>query len=152
MRSRPLMGLLVVLMVGYLVVMGYQGVRFVRSGDAVSVVVGAVVLGLVAVGAYLVWREVAFSRTVATLGRELRAAGRWPTDGLSPLTTGQQRRDAAAALHKKRHREVEANPTDWGAWYRLGLAFDDAGDRKRARRATRHAITVYRGEVRQPAE
>jgi len=43
---------------------------------------------------------------------------------------------------------VEAHPDDWRAWYRLGLAYDASGDRRRARGAVRQAIqleTVERG-------
>ena len=35
-----------------------------------------------------------------------------------------------------------ASPDDWRAWYRLGLAYDASGDRRRAREAVRRAITL----------
>jgi Flp pilus assembly protein TadD len=37
---------------------------------------------------------------------------------------------------------VEESPGDWKAWYRLGLAYDGAGDRRRAREAIREAIRL----------
>ena len=39
---------------------------------------------------------------------------------------------------------AEASPDDWRAWLRLGLAYDMAGDRRRARAAVRRAITLSR--------
>jgi len=40
--------------------------------------------------------------------------------------------------------QVEAAPEDWRGWYRLGHAYDLAGDRKRARSAMRQAIELAR--------
>ena len=42
-------------------------------------------------------------------------------------------------------REVEADPADWGGWYRLSLAYSASGDGRRARRAMRTAIALHRG-------
>ena len=39
---------------------------------------------------------------------------------------------------------VEQTPDDWSAWFRLALAYDAAGDRRRARWATREAIRLER--------
>jgi predicted alpha/beta hydrolase len=47
---------------------------------------------------------------------------------------------AADARFGRRRGEVEAQPDDWRRWYRLALANDDAGDRRRARTAMRTAI------------
>jgi len=35
---------------------------------------------------------------------------------------------------------VEDAPADWSRWYRLAVAYDVAGDRRRARAAMRTAI------------
>ena len=39
--------------------------------------------------------------------------------------------------------EVQADPDSWQAWYRLGIGYDDARDRKRARSAMRTAIRLH---------
>jgi Flp pilus assembly protein TadD len=38
---------------------------------------------------------------------------------------------------------VATAPDDWAAWFRLGLAYDDAGDRRRAREALQRAIALH---------
>ncbi len=53
------------------------------------------------------------------------------------------RAEADAAFPRYRE-EVEAAPEDWRAWYRLGLAYDGSGDRRRARAAIRRAIALER--------
>ncbi len=40
--------------------------------------------------------------------------------------------------------EVGAQPRSWRAWFRLGLAYDASGDRRRARWALREAIRLSR--------
>ena len=40
--------------------------------------------------------------------------------------------------------EAEAAPRDWRARYRLALAYDASGDRRRAREAAREAVRLHR--------
>ena len=42
--------------------------------------------------------------------------------------------------------DAEAHPDDWRVWFRLGLAYDAAGDRRRAREAVRTAIRLESAE------
>ena len=44
--------------------------------------------------------------------------------------------------------EVEAQPENWRAWFRLGLAYDASGDRRRARAALRESIRLQRAEAK----
>jgi Flp pilus assembly protein TadD len=41
---------------------------------------------------------------------------------------------------------VEQDPASWRAWFRLGLAYDASGDRRRARGAIRRAIALQGAE------
>ena len=65
------------------------------------------------------------------------AARRAPT--LGPVAAADP--DAAFELRKA---EVEAAPDDWRAWYRLAVAYGDARDTARGRRAMRKAIALQR--------
>jgi cytochrome c-type biogenesis protein CcmH/NrfG len=56
---------------------------------------------------------------------------------------GRVERKAADAAFARRRAEVEQAPEDWRAWYRLAVAYGDAGDVRRGRRAMRHAIRLY---------
>jgi Flp pilus assembly protein TadD len=38
---------------------------------------------------------------------------------------------------------VEADPDSWARWFELAVAYDNAGDRKRARSAMRRAIALH---------
>jgi Flp pilus assembly protein TadD len=60
-------------------------------------------------------------------------------------------RDAADEEFPRYKAEVEAAPDSWRAWFRLGLAYDASGDRRRARSALRESIRRYRTEERAKA-
>ncbi len=70
-----------------------------------------------------------------------RAACRRRCRGCRP---GRPDRDAADREYELRKGEVEEAPDDWRCWYRLALAYGDAGDSKRGRAAMRHAIALRR--------
>ncbi|HET7327684.1 MAG TPA: hypothetical protein VFJ14_10430 [Nocardioidaceae bacterium] len=142
MRVRLTAAVLVAVLVVYLVLVGWRGVLLMADGGAVAVVLGFGVVLLPVVGGYLVWREIRFGLATQRLAGELDAAGRWPTEELPLAPSGRPRRDAADALFERRRVEVEQHPDDWAAWFRLGLAYEDARDRRRARESMRRAIEL----------
>jgi Flp pilus assembly protein TadD len=135
--------LLVGVLVVYLVLVGWRGVLLVRTGDPVAVTLGLAVLVLPAVAAVVVAREVRFGVATQRMARELDAAGGLPVDDLPRRPSGRVVREAADASFAGRRAEVEAAPEDWRAWYRLAVAYDDAGDRRRARDAMRYAARLH---------
>ena len=145
MRTKATIALLVVILVFYAVLIGAKGVAFVASGEPVAVVLGIGVLVLPVLGLALVWREISFGRRSAELAAALEAEGGLPIDDLPRRPSGRVERTAADEAFGARQAEVEAEPRSWQAWYRLALAYDDAGDRTRARSAVRRAIELYDG-------
>lgn len=145
MRTKATIALLVVILVFYAVLIGAKGVAFVASGEPVAVVLGIGVLVLPVLGLALVWREITFGRRSAELAAALEAEGGLPLDDLPRRPSGRVERTAADEAFGARQAEVEAEPQSWRAWYRLALAYDDAGDRTRARSAVRRAIELYDG-------
>lgn len=145
MRTKAVVALLVVILVFYAVLLGAKGVAFIRSGEPVAVVLGLGVLLLPVLGLGLVWREIAFGRRSAELASALEREGGLPLDDLPRRPSGRVERAAADEAFTVRQAEVEQAPESWQAWYRLALAYDDAGDRRRARGAVRRAIELYDG-------
>ena len=125
----------------YLVV---RAVDLVRTGTLAGYALGLGVLLLAALGAFLVTAEVRFGADSQRLGETLAAEGALPTGELPRRPSGRVDRDAADVLFAERKAEVEAAPQDWRAWYRLGLAYGEAGDTPRGRRAVRRAIRLER--------
>ena len=57
--------------------------------------------------------------------------------------SGRFDRDQALAAFPDYQSAVEQSEDDWRAWFRLGLAYDACGDRRRARWAVRKAIALH---------
>lgn len=127
----------------YLLVIAQRAWSLITSGDAVAIVLGLAILVLPVIGVWVIWSEIGFGMRTAELGRALDASGGLPEDDLPRLPSGRVVREAADERFALRQREVEAAPDDWGAWFRLAVAYDDAGDRRLARSAMRTAIEKY---------
>lgn len=136
--------LMTALLAIYLVAVAGRGVALVATGEPVAVGLGLGVLVLPLLGAWLLAREWWLAVTVQRMGDALGALGRLPVDDLPRTAGGRVERGAADAAFAVHQAEVEEQPEDWGAWFRLGFAYDAAGDRRRAREALRRAAALYR--------
>lgn len=76
------------------------------------------------------------------LGQRLAEEGESPLQDLPRLPSGRVERSAADTAFGRYQAEAEAAPERWESWYRLGLAYDACGDRRRARGAIRRAIAL----------
>lgn len=135
--------LLAAAVAAYLVLAGVRGWALLTSGQVTGVLLGVAVLALPAVGAWVVWREIAFGYAMQQMGRQLAAEGDLPIDDFARMPSGRiVPEDAQRFLEAERAR-VDARPEEWQSWYRFGLAQDAARDRRRARAAMREARRLY---------
>lgn len=128
----------------YLVLVGWRAVQFVQTGEPVAVVMGVALIVLPVLAAWAIWRELQFGVRSQRLVRQLEAEGALDL-GMPLRPSGRPERAAADDAFPAFRSAVEAEPDSWRAWLRLGLAYDAAGDRRRARRAVRRAIELERG-------
>jgi len=115
----------------------------IASGDPVPVLLGVSVIAIPLIGAWVLWRELAFGMRTQRLGRELGAEGGLPVDDLPRTPSGRIEKAAADERFAEYEQQVQESPDDWRAWYRLAIGYDDARDRKRARAAMRRAIALH---------
>jgi cytochrome c-type biogenesis protein CcmH/NrfG len=124
----------------YVAAVARQAWLLLTSADAVGVAMGAALVVLPAVAVWALVRELIFGARAAALGRRLAEDGGLPSDDLTIRPSGRVVRSEAESVFPRYRDQVEQDPTDWQAWYRLGLVYDAAGDRRRARQAVREAI------------
>ncbi|MFC5859183.1 hypothetical protein [Agromyces flavus] len=117
--------------------------QFVQTGEPIAVVLGVALIVLPLLAAWGIWRELQFGMRSQLLVERLGAEGALDL-GLPVRPSGRADRAAADAAFPRFREAVEAEPESWRAWMRLGLAYDAAGDRRRARRAVRTAIELER--------
>ncbi|KPI00677.1 hypothetical protein OK074_5770 [Actinobacteria bacterium OK074] len=132
-------------LVFYFVLVGSRGVMLIQSGTVVTVTFGVAVLILPGIGVWFLWKNTQFVRRANALAAELDAEGGLPVDELRRTPGGRIDRASADEVFTKRKAETEASPNDWRTWFRLAIAYHDASDTPRARKAMQRAIALHGG-------
>jgi tetratricopeptide (TPR) repeat protein len=132
-----------VLLAVYLALVGWRAVQFVQTGEPVAVAMGVALIVLPVLAAWAIWRELQFGVRSQRLVRRLEEEGGLDL-GMPLRPSGRPERAAADDAFPAFRDAVESDPQSWRAWLRLGLAYDAAGDRRRARSAVRRAIELER--------
>jgi hypothetical protein len=114
-----------------------------QDGGPVGWLLAVAIVVIVAVGIGTVAAEIRFGLATQRLGRILDQEGALP-EAVPRTAAGGVDRAAADQAFARYRTEVEADPEQWRGWYRLALAYDSAGDRKRGRAAARHAVRLHR--------
>ena len=144
MRTKVAGLVMAALLVLYLVVVAQYALVLIGTEVPVAVAMGIALLVLPLIGAWALAVELVFAFRAERLLAVLRDEGALPVDDLPRLPSGRPDPDAADAQFPLYQAEVEASPDSWRAWFRLSLAYDASGDRKRARWAMREAIRLSR--------
>lgn len=148
MSARIGVAVMAVLLVLYIVLVGQRAWLLLTSSDPVAVLMGVALVILPLIAAWALGRELWFGVSAERLARRLETEDALPSEELDVRPSGRVVREEADALFPAYRADAEARPEDWRAWYRLGLAYDASGDRRRARDAVRRAIRLERAERR----
>lgn len=143
MNPRRWAWLLAVAVAAYLFLAGVRGWALITSGEATGVLLGVAVFALPIVGAWVVWREIAFGYAMQQMGAQLAAEGDLPIDDFARTPSGRIVPEDAQRFVEAERARVDERPEEWQSWYRFGLAQDAARDRRRARAAMREARRLY---------
>lgn len=144
MKARILVGVMVgaVLLYGFMLVS--WGIAVMRGGSLLQVVFGLAILAIPALGVAAVVREVRFGVDSARLARTLSDQDGVPLDTVDRDEQGRIDPVAADIEWQRRKALADQAPDDWRAWFLLGIAYDNARDRKQARAAVRRAIGLFK--------
>ncbi|MDU0325172.1 hypothetical protein RWH43_00250 [Microbacterium sp. KSW2-21] len=148
MKVRVAVAVMTVLLLMYIVLAGQRAVVLLGSGQTIGVVMGVALLVLPLLALWAIGRELWFGVRAQQLGERLDAEGGLPDEDLPVRPSGRIERADGDALFPRYRADVEAHPGDWRARYRLALAYDAAGDRRRAREAVRTAVRLETAERR----
>ncbi|WP_327679583.1 tetratricopeptide repeat protein [Streptomyces sp. NBC_00467] len=132
-------------LVVYFVLVGSRGVMLLQHGSLLTVSFGVAVLILPVIGLWFLWKNTQFVTRANRLAAELDAEGGLPVDELERTPGGRIDRDSADAVFARRRAETEDSPGDWRCWFRLAVAYHDARDTPRARKAMQRAIALHDG-------
>jgi cytochrome c-type biogenesis protein CcmH/NrfG len=146
MSARIGVAVMAVLLALYIVLVGQRAWLLMTSGEVVGVAIGLALVVLPLIAAWALGRELWFGVRAEQLGRRLEAEGGLPDDDVAVRPSGRVVRAEGDAVFPAYRADAEAHPDDWRVWFRLGLAYDAAGDRRRAREAVRTAIRLESAE------
>ncbi len=147
MRTRIAVLVMAALLALYLIFAVRYGLILIGVGQPVAIAIGVALLILPVIGAWAMVSEILFAVRADRLAKRLEEEGGMPSERVPVSASGRVDRAAADALFPSYRAAVDAAPESWRAWFRLALAYDASGDRRRARWATRTAIKL----AKQPA-
>lgn len=142
MRARVGVAVMAVLLLLYIALVGQRAVALVQTGHPVGIAMGVALIVLPLIAVWALGRELWFGWRAEKLAARLEADGDLPEEEVALRPSGRPTREDGDALYPAYRAAVEASPEDWRAWFRMGLVYDAAGDRKRARAAIRQAISL----------
>lgn len=151
MRAKITYAVTAAVLVFYFVLVGSRGVLLIKHGTLLTVTFGVAVLILPVIGIWFLWKNTQFVRKANALAAELDAEGGLPVDDLARTPSGRIDRDSADAVFARRREETEDTPDDWRCWFRLAVAYQDARDTPRARKAMQRAIALHHRQATAPA-
>jgi hypothetical protein len=126
----------------YVAILGQHGLLLVSSGDALQIVFGILILVFPVIALFSIYREFKFGIAIEKLGKKLEADGEWPMFNFELRPSGRPTRESARLEFERLRKLTEADERNWKNWFALGLSYDAAGDRSRARAAMREAIRL----------
>jgi hypothetical protein len=132
------MSLLLVVYLGFALV--YASI-LLRDDNWIVNLMGYALLVIPVIGAWGLFAEWRFGVGVDRMRHELLETGEFPDD-FHALASGRPDKDQALSQFDHFKEDVETSPDSWVGWCRLGVAYDAAGDRSRARWAMRKALRL----------
>ncbi|MBS9534780.1 hypothetical protein KIH27_14400 [Mycobacterium sp. M1] len=138
-----LLGFMCLALVVYLALLGRIAILLIASGSPASIGLGLAVLIMPVIGGWALYATLRDGFTHQRLSRLIAAEGmELDVSELPRRPSGRIEREAADALFGAVQAELDADPHNWRRWYRLGRAYEYAGDRGRARKALRTAAEL----------
>ncbi len=130
------------LVVMYLVLVAERSFALIGSGEAIGIAIGSLMIFLPAVAFWGIFMELRFGLRIEKLGEVLKQENAWPQFPFELRPSGRPTKESAQEVFEQFRQRVISDESNWKTWFALGLAYDAAGDRPRARKAMRQAISL----------
>jgi hypothetical protein len=130
----------------YLYLMTNQAVSLINLTSPIAKTMGFALFGLPVVGVWALVRELIFGAQTEALVKQVQAEDAWPLFDFELRPSGRPVRADAQRVFAQFATAAEAAPEDWHSWFNLSLAYDAAGDSRRARASMRKAISLKKAQ------
>ena len=139
--SATLMGLLTLV---YVALLANTGFKLLTMESAIAKSMGVLILVFPVVAVWLTAMEFRFGVQLENLSKRIEVDGQWPELAFEYRPSGRATKESAALVFAECAKKVAADEGNYLNWFALGLAYDAAGDRRRARAAMRRALKLNR--------
>jgi hypothetical protein len=126
----------------YAVVLTNTAISLLSVDEPVAKAMGALIIVFPVFAIWMIIREFSFGIKVERYATKVETEGKWPHFAFELRPSGRPTRDSADRVFESYAKAAKANPESALAWFSLGLAYDAAGDRPRARKAMRKALAL----------
>jgi tetratricopeptide (TPR) repeat protein len=144
MKTKILLAVICILSFGYIALSMLRAAQLQSYEDVTGIFwqIGIVLIAGISFG--LILREIWFGLQLQKLASIMNKENLLLPDTLEKLPSGRTDRSDADRRFLQMKQEVQSSPNRWQSWFRLGLAYDEAGDRRRARECMRKALQLFR--------
>jgi cytochrome c-type biogenesis protein CcmH/NrfG len=119
------------LVIMYVALLGNTALILIASGSLLPAMLGGLLMMFPILAIWAIVAELRFEQS-----------GQWPSFDYELRPSGRPTRASADAEFGKFRDAAYADPDNWTRWFALGLAYDAASDRRRARACMRKAIKL----------
>lgn len=144
MRGKLSAAVMGVLTLVYVALLANTGFKLIGMDSAVAKAMGSLILVFPILAIWLTFMEFRFAVQLEKLTDKISAEGNFPQLDLEYRPSGRATKASAALVFEEYAKKVAADEDNYLSWFALGLAYDAAGDRRRARAAMRRALKLKR--------
>jgi len=126
----------------YTALLANTGITLLLLVEPVAKIMGFFILVFPVLASWLIIREFVFGVQIERFATIVESQGKWPHFDFELRPSGRPTRESADRVFASFAKNAEQNPESAFAWFSLGLAYDAAGDRPRARKAMRKALAL----------
>lgn len=143
MKAKIVVGIVTAFVLFYSLTLIVMGIAFISAGGA-GIAIGLGLFGILIGSMWSTVRELRFGVMSQKLAHEIARVDGVPIETVTRDARGRVNPAEAEMEWQRRKAFVDAAPEDWRAWFLLGIAYDNARDRKQARAAIRKAIVLFK--------
>ena len=126
----------------YTALLANTGITLLLLYEPVAKIMGFFILVFPVLASWLIIREFVFGVQIERFATIVESQGKWPHFDFELRPSGRPTRESADRVFASFAKNAQQNPESAFAWFSLGLAYDAAGDRPRARKAMRKALAL----------
>ncbi len=134
------------LLIMYVALLSNTAFVLIEAKEPVGRLMGWLLLAFPVVAIWAIIKEFAFGIRIEKLGKQLEGENAWPEFRFDLRPSGRPIKESADREFDRFREKTQNHPDDWRNWFSLGLVYDAASDRNRARACMRKAIKLHKAK------